>query len=99
MVVVAFNECRPKAQLTTHSHLVSNLFFGPIRYSFSLIPFGKLNLYFMKTANKPLYRNIAVHIKYCAVCLKINYTLRCLEYMGLPIKTPRFLDALAPLCL
>jgi len=53
----------------------------------------------MKTANKPLYRNIAVHIKYCAVCLKINYTLRCLEYMGLPIKTPRFLDALAPLCL
>jgi len=35
----------------------------------------------MKTANIPLNGNIAVYIKYCAVCLKIDYTLRCLEYI------------------
>jgi len=35
----------------------------------------------MKTANIPVYGNIAVYINYCAVCLKIDYTLRCLEYM------------------
>ena len=34
--------------------------------------FENLNLYFM---------NIAVYIQYCAVCLKINYILRCLEYI------------------
>jgi len=34
----------------------------------------------MKTANIPVYGNIAVYIKYCAVCLKIDYTLNCLEY-------------------
>jgi len=27
-----------------------------------------------------VYGNIAVYIKYCAVCLKTDYTLRCLEY-------------------
>jgi len=35
----------------------------------------------MKTVNLPVYGNIAVYIKYCAVCLKIDYTLRCLEYI------------------
>ena len=27
-----------------------------------------------------MYGNIAVYIRYFAVCLKIDYTLRCLEY-------------------
>jgi len=35
----------------------------------------------MKTANIPVYGNIAVHIRYCAVCLQIEYTLTCLEYI------------------
>ena len=35
----------------------------------------------MKTANKPMYGNIAVYVQYCVVCLKIDYTLRCLECM------------------
>jgi len=35
----------------------------------------------MKTANIPVYGHIAVYINYCAVCLNIDYTLRCLEYM------------------
>jgi len=35
----------------------------------------------MKTAYIPLYGNCVVYIKYCAVCLKIDYTLRCLEYI------------------
>jgi len=46
----------------------------------------------MKTAKIPLYGNIAVYIKDCAVCLKIDYTLRCLEYICsvsiFTIKTP-----------
>ena len=33
----------------------------------------------MKTANIPVY--IGVYITYCAVCLKIDYTLRCLDYI------------------
>ena len=28
-----------------------------------------------------MYGNIEVYITYCAVCLKIDYTLRCLEYI------------------
>ena len=28
-----------------------------------------------------MYGNIEVYIKYCAVCLKIEYTLRCVEYI------------------
>jgi len=28
----------------------------------------------MKTVNIPVYGNIAVYIKYCAVCLEIEYT-------------------------
>jgi len=28
-----------------------------------------------------MYGNIAVNITYCAVCLKIDYTLRCSQYM------------------
>ena len=28
-----------------------------------------------------MYGNIAMYIKYCSVCLKIDYTLRCLEYI------------------
>jgi len=35
----------------------------------------------MKTADIPVYGKNEVYIKYCAVCLKIEYTLRCLEYM------------------
>jgi len=35
----------------------------------------------MKTTNISVYGNIAMYIKYCAVCLKIEYTLRCLEYI------------------
>ena len=35
----------------------------------------------MKTTNIPMYGNSAVYIKYSAVCLKIDYTLRCLEYI------------------
>jgi len=35
----------------------------------------------MKTAYIPLYGNSVVYIQYCAVCLKIDYTLRCLEYI------------------
>jgi len=38
------------------------------------------NLNFMKTAKIAVYGNITVFIKYFAVCLKIDYTLRCLEY-------------------
>jgi len=34
----------------------------------------------MKSANIPVCGNIAVYIKYYAVCLNIDYTLRCLEY-------------------
>jgi len=34
----------------------------------------------MTTVNIPVYGNIEVYIKYCAVCLKIDYTLRYLEY-------------------
>ena len=35
----------------------------------------------MTTANLPVYGNITMYVHYCAVCLKIDYTLRCLEYM------------------
>jgi len=35
----------------------------------------------MMTANIPVYGNIAVYINYCTVCLKVDYTLRCLEYI------------------
>ena len=45
--------------------------------------FEKFNFYFMKTANITVYGNIVLYIKYCAVYLKINYTLRCLEYICL----------------
>ena len=55
--------------------LVSDLFFRPIRF------FENLNFYFMKTANIPVYGNIAMYITYCAVCLYMDFTLRCLEYI------------------
>jgi len=62
--------------------LVYNLFF------LRVISFlENLNFYFMKTANIPVYGNsavygnIAVFIKDCAVCLKNDYTLICLEYI------------------
>ena len=29
-----------------------------------------------------MYGNIAVYLKYCAICLNIDYTLRCLEYIS-----------------
>ena len=41
--------------------------------------FEKYNFYFLKTAHIPVYGSIAVNIKHCAVCLKLDYTLRCLE--------------------
>jgi len=56
-----------------------------------------LNFYFMKI---PVYRNIGVYIKYCAVCLKIDYTLICYRihlFSIFTIRTPRALIALAPL--
>jgi len=59
-------------------YLVSNLFFCA-QSDF----FEKLFFYFMKKANIPVHGNIAVYIKYYAVCLKIDYTLRCLEYICL----------------
>ena len=37
----------------------------------------------MKTVNIPMYVNTAVYIKHWAVCQKIDYTLRCLEYICL----------------
>ena len=36
-----------------------------------LVFFENLNFYFMKTANIPVYGNIAVYIKQCTVCLTI----------------------------
>ena len=36
---------------------------------------------FMKTTNIPVYGNIAVYINYCAVCLTIDYTPICLDYV------------------
>ena len=40
--------------------------------------FEKLNVYFMKTANIPVYGNFAAYLKYLVVDLKIEFTLRCL---------------------
>jgi len=37
----------------------------------------------MKTASIPVYGTIAVYIKYWALCLEIDYTLRCFEYICL----------------
>jgi len=46
----------------------------------------------MKTVNLPMYGKIEVCVKYCVVCLKIDYTLQCLEYIcsisSVTIKTP-----------
>jgi len=45
-------------------------------------------------------RKYCGYIEYCSVCLKIDYTLRCLEYILFSIftiKTPWALAALAPL--
>jgi len=52
--------------------LVSNLFFQLIRSPYF---FENLNFYFMKTAKIPVYRSIALSV------YKIDYTLRCLEYI------------------
>jgi len=49
----------------------------------------------MKTTKIPVYGHIAVYIKYCVVRLKIDYTLRCLEYILFSIftiKTPLALN-------
>ena len=46
-----------------------------------IVFFKSLNIYFLKTANILVYENITVYIKYCTVCLKIDYALRCLEYI------------------
>ena len=56
-----------------------------------------MNFYFKKTANITVYGIIAVYIKYCAVCLKIDYTLRWFEYIcsvSSPFKRPHALTAL-----
>jgi len=45
----------------------------------------------MKTASIPVYGDIAVYIKNCIVCLKIDYTLRCLEYILFSIFTIKML--------
>jgi len=59
-----------------------------------------MNFYFTMTANIPVYGNIAVCIKYCAVCLKKkDYTIRCLEYICSVSSPLRRHAALAPLCL
>ena len=41
-------------------------FFSPNQ----IVLFANLNFYFTKTANIPVYGNIAVYIKYCAVSKK-----------------------------
>jgi len=46
----------------------------------------------MKTANILVYGNSAVYIKYCTVCLKIDNTLRCLEYIC-PVSSPYLLHS------
>jgi len=40
---------------------------------------------FMEAADIPVYENIALFLKYCAICLNIDYTLRCLEYSKNPL--------------
>jgi len=59
-----------------YASLVYNLFFHSIRFSFFFL---NLNFYFMKTANVPVY---GIFMVYITVCLKIDYTLRCLECIG-----------------
>jgi len=62
--------------------------------------FENLNFYFMKTANIPMYGNIAVYIRYCADCLKNREhakMLRILLFSIFTINTARALAALAPL--
>jgi len=54
----------------------------------------------MKTANITVYGNIAVYIKYCDDCLKIDYTVRCLEYIcsvSAPLRHHGLLLRLRPL--
>ena len=79
-------------------NLASNLF---LAQSDSRTFFEILNFYFTKTDNISVYGNTAAYIKYCAVCLKIDYTLSCLEYLFsiFTATTPRDLAALTPLCL
>ena len=60
-------------------YLVFNLFCHSIR----------LNFYFMKTANIPVYGNIAVYINQCVKMLRIH--------LFFTIKTPQALAALMPL--
>jgi len=43
--------------------------------------FGKFEFLFHQDSQIPMYGNVAMYIKHCAVCLKIDYTLRCLEYI------------------
>ena len=50
---------------------LSNRFFSPFRYLSE-----NLNFYIMKTANITVW-------KFCGVCIKLDYTLRCLEYICL----------------
>ena len=60
-----------------NADLASDLFFRPIMWPYYL----KKKNYVIKTVNIPVYGNIVVYIKYCTLCLKIDYTLRCLEYI------------------
>jgi len=67
-IIVKYESATNKKQ-----HLVSNLFFSPNQIS---LLFENLNFHFIKTANIPVYGNIAMYITYSDVCLKID-TLRC----------------------
>ena len=70
---------------------MSNLYFA------NQIFFGKFEFLFHEDSKYTVYGNIAVYIKYSAVCLKIDYTLRCLEYICSEISPLRRHVALAPL--
>ena len=52
--------------------LVSNLFYVPDQIA---VCFDNLYFYFIKTAKKPVYGNIALSV------YKIDYTLRCLKHI------------------
>jgi len=55
--------------------LLYNLLFRPIAV------FKKMNFYFMKTANIPVYGNIGFYGNIALFVFEINYTLRYLEYI------------------
>ena len=53
----------------------------------------------MKTANISVYGNIAMLKKIALVCLKIDYTIRCLDYIcsvSSPVRHQEFLIVKTP---